>query len=53
MMRSPAPLMQLGMGEKFKGALLKLSASLPDPRRVDEAQTRQRIYLGFILVVPV
>lgn len=45
MMRSPAPLMQLGMGEKFKGALLKLSASLPDPRRVDEAQTRQRIYL--------
>lgn len=45
MMSIPAPLMQLGMGEKFKGALLKLSASLPDPRRADELQTRQRIYL--------
>jgi predicted DNA-binding transcriptional regulator YafY len=45
MMSIPAPLMQLGMAEKFKGALLKLSASLPDTRRADEAQTRQRIHL--------
>lgn len=45
MMSIPAPLMQLGMGEKFKGALLKLSASLPDTRRLDEALTRQRIHL--------
>lgn len=45
MMSIPAPLMQLGMGERFKGALLKLSASLPDARRVDEARTRQRIHL--------
>ena len=45
MMNIPAPLMQLGMGEKFKGALLKLSASLPDTRRVDESHTRQRILL--------
>lgn len=45
MMNIPAPLMQLGMGEKFKGALLKLSASLPDARRADEARTRQRILL--------
>ena len=45
MMSIPAPLMQLGMGEKFKGALLKLSASLPDTRRADEARTRQRIHL--------
>jgi predicted DNA-binding transcriptional regulator YafY len=45
MMSIPAPLMQLGMGEKFKGALLKLSASLPDSRRADEARTRQRIHL--------
>lgn len=41
----PAPLLQLGLGEKFKAALLKLSAALPDTRRADEAQTRQRILL--------
>ncbi len=45
MMGIPAPLMQLGLGEKFKGALLKLSASLPDARRADELRTRQRILL--------
>ena len=45
MMSMPAPLMQLGMGATFKGALLKLSAALPDTRRVDEARTRQRILL--------
>jgi predicted DNA-binding transcriptional regulator YafY len=45
MMSIPAPLTQLGIGETFKGALLKLSASLPDTRRLDEALTRQRIHL--------
>ena len=45
MLSIPAPLMQLGMGEEFKGALLKLSASLPASRRADEARTRQRIHL--------
>jgi predicted DNA-binding transcriptional regulator YafY len=45
MINTPAPLMQLGMGEKFKGALLKLSASLPATRRGDQARTRQRILL--------
>jgi len=45
MMSIPAPLMQLGVGEKFKAALLKLSASLPEPRRADESRTRQRIHL--------
>ena len=45
MLSLPAPLLQLGMGEQFKGALLKLSASLPDTRRLDEARTRQRIHL--------
>src|SRR5512140_1405511 len=35
-MSIPAPLMQLGMGERFKGALLKLSASLPDVHRAEE-----------------
>jgi predicted DNA-binding transcriptional regulator YafY len=44
-MSIPAPLVQLGMGEKFKGALLKLSAALPDARRLDESLTRQRILL--------
>lgn len=44
-MSIPAPLVQLGMDETFKGALLKLSASLPDTRRADEARTRQRVLL--------
>lgn len=41
----PAPLAQLGLDKTFKGALLKLSASLPDSRRADEEQARQRIHL--------
>jgi predicted DNA-binding transcriptional regulator YafY len=41
----PAPLIQLGLDEKFKAALLKLSASLPETRREEEARTRQRILL--------
>src|SRR5512134_1360774 len=45
MMSIPTPLLQLGMGETFKGALLKLSASLPDTRRAEEERTRQRIML--------
>ena len=45
MMSIPAPLLQLGMGGEFKAALLKLSASLPETRRLDEARTRQRIHL--------
>lgn len=44
-MSIPAPLVQLGMDETFRGALLKLSASLPDTRREDEERTRQRILL--------
>ncbi len=45
MMDVPAPLAQLGMGQEFKQALLKLSAALPDSRRTDEARSRQRIHL--------
>src|SRR5512142_69624 len=45
MMSIPTPLIQLGMDEKFKGALLKLSASLPERHRADESRTRQRILL--------
>ena len=45
MMNIPAPLIQLGMDETFKTALLKLSAALPDTRRAEELRTRQRIHL--------
>lgn len=45
MLSIPAPLMQLGLSETFKGALLKLSASLPERQRADESRTRQRILL--------
>src|SRR5512133_1811238 len=45
MMSTPAPLMPPGVAEKFKGALLKLSASLPERHRADESRTRQRILL--------
>jgi predicted DNA-binding transcriptional regulator YafY len=45
MLSIPAPLMQLGLGDKLKGALLKLSASLPETRRLEEVRTRQRIHL--------
>ena len=53
MMSIPAPLTQLGMGEKFKGALLKLSASLPDVRRAEETNTASAYPFGFILVVSI
>jgi predicted DNA-binding transcriptional regulator YafY len=45
MMSVPAPLTQLGMGQELKTALLKLSAALPDSRRVEQTRTRQRILL--------
>jgi predicted DNA-binding transcriptional regulator YafY len=41
----PAALDQLGMGQELRAALLKLSASLPDSRRGDERQVRQRLHL--------
>lgn len=45
MVNVPAPLDQLGLGQEFKQALLKLSASLPDSRRQEEVRSRQRIHL--------
>jgi predicted DNA-binding transcriptional regulator YafY len=45
MVSNPAPLAQLGLGEKFKAAQLKLAAALPDTRRPDEARVRERILL--------
>jgi len=45
MLSIPAPLDQLGVGAELRAALLKLSAALPNSRRVDEASARQRIHL--------
>ena len=45
MMSIPAPLLQLGVGQELKAALLKLSAALPDSRRQEESLARQRIHL--------
>jgi predicted DNA-binding transcriptional regulator YafY len=41
----PAPLMQLGVGQEFQAAMRKLSAALPESKRREEAQARQRIHL--------
>jgi predicted DNA-binding transcriptional regulator YafY len=45
MLGIPTALAQLGIGQDLRGALLKLSASLPASRREEESRTRQRIYL--------
>lgn len=45
MLRVPAPLTQLGVGQEFKTALLKLSAALPDSSRPEQELARQRILL--------
>ncbi|MEI7845548.1 MAG: WYL domain-containing protein, partial [Chloroflexota bacterium] len=45
MLSIPAPLNQLGVGDELRMALLKLSAALPDSRRVEEAAARQKIHL--------
>jgi predicted DNA-binding transcriptional regulator YafY len=42
-LRVPAPLTQLGVGQELKAALLKLSAALPDSRRGEQDHARQRI----------
>jgi len=45
MLSIPAPLDKLGVSQKLKTALLKLTAALPASRRGDEERTRQRIHL--------
>ena len=47
MLSIPAPLDDLGVGQKLKGALLKLAAALPSSLRADEEQSRQRIHLDW------
>jgi predicted DNA-binding transcriptional regulator YafY len=48
MLSIPAPLAELGVGQRLKAALLKLSAALPAERRGDEQRTRQRIHLDSV-----
>lgn len=45
MLSIPQALVELGVGQKLKTALLKLSAALPPSRRDVVTQTQQRIYL--------
>jgi predicted DNA-binding transcriptional regulator YafY len=45
MLSIPTPLLELGVSQELKAALLKLSASLPAARRLDEAWVRRRIHL--------
>jgi predicted DNA-binding transcriptional regulator YafY len=45
MLSIPAPLAELGISQELKTALLKLSAALPEARRQDEEQVRQRFHL--------
>jgi predicted DNA-binding transcriptional regulator YafY len=41
----PGPLRQLGVGQEYRTAMLKLAAALPDSRRGEESRARQRIHL--------
>jgi predicted DNA-binding transcriptional regulator YafY len=45
MMQIPDALVQLGMGQELKAAMLKLTAALPATHRADEEKVRQRFYL--------
>ncbi len=45
MLRIPDALAQLGVGDEWRTAMLKLAAALPASRREDEEKARQRFYL--------
>jgi predicted DNA-binding transcriptional regulator YafY len=45
MLSIPSPLLQLGVGQDLKSALLKLSAALPVARRPEQTVAQQRILL--------
>ncbi|MBN1977689.1 MAG: YafY family transcriptional regulator [Anaerolineae bacterium] len=47
MLSVPASLDELGVSQELRAALRKLAAALPDARRQDEKQVRQRIYLDW------
>ena len=48
MLSVPAPLTDLGVSQELKAAMLKLSASLPTARRIDEERSRKRIHLDSV-----
>jgi predicted DNA-binding transcriptional regulator YafY len=45
MLTIPAPITELGIGQEFRGALLKLSAALPATLQQAEGNVRQRIFI--------
>jgi predicted DNA-binding transcriptional regulator YafY len=45
MLSIPSPLLQLGVGQDLKAAMLKLSAALPETRRREQQTARERIHL--------
>jgi predicted DNA-binding transcriptional regulator YafY len=45
MLSIPAPLNDLGISQELKGALLKLSAALPEAQRADREKAQKRIHL--------
>lgn len=45
MLSIPAPLVELGLSQELRAALLKLSAALPGESRGEENRVRQRFYL--------
>lgn len=45
MLRIPDALAQLGVGDEWQTAMLKLAAALPASRRADEEKARERFYL--------
>jgi predicted DNA-binding transcriptional regulator YafY len=45
MLNIPSPLLQLGVGLDLRSAMRKLSASLPESRRLEEDLARERIHL--------
>ncbi|MGE5123230.1 MAG: helix-turn-helix transcriptional regulator, partial [Acidobacteriaceae bacterium] len=45
MLNIPHALVQLGVGQNLKRAMLKLAGALPADQQVEQARTQQRIYL--------
>ena len=45
MLNIPQPLIELGVSDELRAALLKLSAALPGARRDDQVRVQQRFYL--------
>ncbi len=48
MLTIPAPLVELGISQELRAALLKVAAALPGDHREDAQQVRQRLYLDSV-----